>query len=110
MPRTVSASEAKNEFGGIMAWAQKNKDDVIVENRGQPNAVIMSFEAYKQVLELREKARREDALARLERLRARVRARNQDLTDRQAEAIAGELSREAVEKMIQKGKISYQGE
>ena len=50
MPRTVSASEAKNELGGIMAWARENKDDVVIDNRGQPNAVLVSFEEYQKIL------------------------------------------------------------
>ena len=109
MPRTVSATEAKYKLGGIMAWAQENKDDVIIESHGRPNVVIVSFEEYQRILNWRERARREDALARLERLRKRVSARNQDLSDEEAEAIADELSREAVNSLIQKGKISYQG-
>jgi prevent-host-death family protein len=109
MPRTISASEAKTRFGEMVAWAQNNQDDIIVESRGRPNAVIISFEEYQRILDLRERARREEALARLERLRKRVSDRNQDLTDEDVESIADELSREAVDSLIQKGKISVQG-
>ena len=109
MPRTVSATEAKDKLGGIMAWARKNRDDVIIESRGRPNAVIVSIEEYQRILNWRERARREESLARLERLRQRVSDRNQDLSDTEAEAIADEISREAVDSLIQKGKISYQG-
>jgi prevent-host-death family protein len=109
MPRTVSATEAKNKLGGIMAWARKNRDDVIIESRGQPNAVIVSIEEYGRILTWRERAKREEALARLERLRQRIGDRNQDLSDQEAGAIADEVSREAVAGLIQKGKISYQG-
>lgn len=109
MPKRVSASEAKTRFGEMLAWAQDNQDDIIVESRGRPHAVIISFQEYQRILDLREKARREDALARLERLRQRVSVRNRDLSEGEAGSIADDLSREAIERMIQKGTISYQG-
>jgi len=109
MPRRVSASEAKTRFGEMLAWAHDYQDDIIVESRGRPSAVIISFQEYQRILDLREKARREEALARLERLRQRVSARNKGLTEEEAESVADALSREAVESLIQKGAISYQG-
>jgi prevent-host-death family protein len=108
MPRTVSATEAKDKLGGIMAWVRKNDDDVIIESRGRPNAVIVSIEEYQRILAWRERARREEALARLERLRQRIGDRNQDLSDEEAVSLADEVSREAVDRLIRKGKISYQ--
>ena len=107
MSRTISASEAKTRFGELLAWARKNQDDIIVEHRGRPHAVIISFEQYRRIVELREKARQEEALARLERLRQRLGARNQDLTDEEAAAIADKLSREAMTNLIAQSKIAY---
>jgi len=54
------------------------------------------------MLDLREKARRQDALDKLERLCKQVSSRNQDLSDEEAESIADQLSREAVANLIQK--------
>lgn len=110
MPRTVSASEAKNELGGIMAWAQKNKDDVIIENRGQPNAVLVSFEEYQKILKLREDARRRELLSQIRQLRQEVQDRNQDLGKKEAIALADRFSREMVEDMVKEGKIRYEGQ
>ena len=109
MPRTVSASEAKTRFGEIMAWARENQDDVIVESRGRPNVVVISFEEYQRVVDLREKARREEILNRLERLSERVRARNQDLSEKEALALGDRFTREVIDEMIQEGKIKYEG-
>ncbi len=39
MPRTVSATEAKNRLGALIGWVQANQDDVIVETRGEPAVV-----------------------------------------------------------------------
>lgn len=102
MPRTVSASEAKRKFGEISDWATDAQDDVIVESHGQPKVVIISFEEYQHVLDRRERARREAALEELKAIRARVRARNQDLTTEQAFALSDELVREAVQRLDEK--------
>jgi len=110
MPRTVSASEAKTKFGAIVDWAAESKDDVIVESHGQPKVVIISFDAYQQVLKLREEARRQSALLRLRNLRDRVRARNQDLDEEQAASLAGRFSQEVVTEMADEGQVLYQGQ
>jgi prevent-host-death family protein len=38
----VSATEAKNRLASIITWVQDNQDEVIVENHGEPKAVIMA--------------------------------------------------------------------
>jgi len=108
MPRTVSATEAKTQFGSIVDWAIASKDDVIVESHGEPKVVIISFEEYRQVVKLREEARRESALRRLRSLRDRVRARNQDLDEAQAASLAGRFSQEVVAEMVDEGQVRYQ--
>ena len=110
MPKTVSASEAKNRFGAIVDWAVESQDDVIIESHGAPKVVIVSFEAYQEIERLREAARRQEALARLQRLRDQVVARNRDLTQEDADALGDRFSREAMADMAQEGKIAYQGE
>ena len=109
MPKTVSASEAKTRFGSIVKWAVESKDDVIVESYGEPKVVIVPFEEYERFVKLREEARRMEALARLEDLGERVRARNQDLSKEQADSLADRFTREVVEEMVQEGKIAYPG-
>lgn len=94
MPKTVSATEAKVQFGAIVEWAVEAQDDVVVERRGEPKAVIISYQEYQKVLALREQARREEALRRLRALREEVRARNTDLDEEQAMALAVRFSKE----------------
>lgn len=108
MPRTVSASQAKTRFGSIIKWAIEAKDNVIIESYGQPKVVIVPFETYQQLIELREKARREQALARLERLREKVRAGNRNLTEEQADSLAARFSRQVIGEMVNEGKIPYE--
>ena len=109
MPKTVSASEAKTNFGSLVNWAVDQGDDVIVESHGKPKAVIIPFEAYRSMLKLREEARRLDVLARLEALGERIRARNQDLSIEEAGSLAERAAQEIVDEMIAEGKIAYGG-
>ena len=87
MPKTISASEAKNSLGSVIEWAVENQDEVIVESRGKPKAVIMPFDDYEEYQQLREQARRRAVLARLEKLAETIGARNQDLTAETADAL-----------------------
>jgi prevent-host-death family protein len=107
MPKTISASEAKNSLGAVIEWAVENQDEVIVESRGKPKAVIMPFDDYEEYQQLREQARRRAVLARLEKLAEKTGARNQDLTAEAAEALADQFTREVINDMIAEGKVQY---
>jgi prevent-host-death family protein len=107
MLKKVSATEAKVNLGALINWARKNKEGVIIERRGQPEAVLLSYEAYQDI-QAQENERRKAALAELESLAMRAQARNQDLTPEEVDEIAGEISRETIERMIAEGKIKYQ--
>lgn len=54
-----------------------------------------------------EQARRE-AFEQLEALAERVRARNADLTAEEAEQLADEITRDAIQRMIDEGKVIFQ--
>ncbi len=110
MTKTVTASEAKNRLGALIRWALSHKQEVIVKSRGEPKVVIMPYPAYQAVVEMREQARREQALDQLKKLRRQVQARNQDLTEAQASQLADRLTRETVEEMVQEDKIHHQAE
>lgn len=111
MTKAVSASEAKNRLGSVVSWVLENEDEVIVENHGEPKVVIMSFTEYQKVKKLKEQERHRQALERLERVRERVRARNQDITtEDQAIEIADQFSREIINSLSEKGKIKLESE
>ncbi len=110
MPRTVSASEAKTQFGAIMEWTTRCKDDVIVESHGKPKAVIVSFEEYQKMAELREKARRQELLAQLQKLREETLAETGGMSEEEALALGDRLTREAIDRMIADGRVKYGGE
>lgn len=109
MPKTVTASEAKNKLGSIVGWVVDNQDEVIVESHGQPKAVIMSFDTYEELRVLKEAQRRRVALDQLRQLKNEVRIRNADIeTEEHAVALADRFVREVVDGMAADGKISFE--
>jgi prevent-host-death family protein len=109
MPKAVSASEAKNTFGSVVGWVLANQDAVIVESHGEPTVVILPFTEYERVQVLKERQRREEALATLRRLRDEVSARNQDLTDDEVDELADRATREAIDNLVRKGAVRFEG-
>jgi prevent-host-death family protein len=108
MPKTVSASEAKNRLGALIKWSQDNQDEVIIENRGVRTVALVPYEVYEQLVAFREQTRRQKALERLEKLKEQVQARNQDLTETQAAELGDQLTREVIEEMAAEGQIRFQ--
>ena len=108
MPRTVSASEAKNKLGSLMGWVRETHDEVIIESHGEPRVVIMSFTEYEMTRQLREQKRRGDALERMRQLQREVSARNADLAPEQVEELADRFSRDFVDDLAKEGKIKFE--
>ena len=108
MPRAVSTAEAKNKLPALIAWVREHEDAVVVENRGKPSAVLVSYTEYEAMQGLKERQRRQEAVEQLRRLRDQVSARNQDLTDEQVESIAEQTSRDVMQGLIDKGKVRFQ--
>ena len=47
---TVSATDAKNRFGGVLREVNQTDEPIVVEKDGKPVAVILSIEAYERLL------------------------------------------------------------
>jgi prevent-host-death family protein len=108
MPKTVSATEMQNRFGTIADWAVESEDDVIVESRGTPKVVLISFAEYQKLRQWREQERRQEVLQRIRALREEVRARNQDLTEESADALAEEIREKTLRRMVEKGDVTFE--
>jgi len=107
MPKTVSVSEAKNRLSAMMQWAVENNDQVIVESRGEPKAVILSYGEYEEFVLLRERTQRQEALERLQDIAGQVQTRNADLSGGETEQLADEISKETIQRMEKEGKIQF---
>lgn len=107
MPKTVSASEAKTQFGSMVDWVVEQKDEIIVQSYGAPRVVIVAFEEYEKLATLRKAEQRRQALAALEELRMQVSTRNHDVQEADAEALADRLAREAAQQLADQGAIHF---
>src|SRR5688572_27718996 len=91
-PQSIPATELKNRLGAVIQSAIKNKRDVIVSSRGVPQVAIVPFEEWQKLDEIRHQqeqaAERQKALQTWAKLRKQIRARNQDLTEAQAQQLA----------------------
>jgi prevent-host-death family protein len=99
MPRTVSSSEAQNNFGAMVQWAKDNVEGVIVERRGKPEAALISYEEYQAMLQLKEDERKRKAFEALEKLRQEVQRLNPDISAEEAYREAG-FSEEAIQSTL----------
>jgi prevent-host-death family protein len=108
MRKTVSVSEAKNQLSAVMDWAVESGEEVVIESRGEPKVVILSYKEYQEFLVLKEQARRKEALRQLEELAARMQARNADMSAEEVEQLADEITRETIQRMEMEGKITFQ--
>ncbi|MDQ3250258.1 MAG: type II toxin-antitoxin system Phd/YefM family antitoxin [Chloroflexota bacterium] len=107
MAKTISASEAKTNFGTIVNWAVQKNEEVIIQSYGEPKAVIISFAEFQKLAQLREQERRRQALAAMEQLRTEVSARNQDLSENQVDALADQVVRQSVQNLLGKKQDAY---
>jgi prevent-host-death family protein len=95
----VSATDAKIHLGALLEKAADHGEEVVIENRGRARAVLLGYDEYLRLQELKERERSRQALARLEALAGRVSSRNRDLTRVEAEALAGRFVSEVVDEM-----------
>jgi prevent-host-death family protein len=105
----VSTSQAKNQLSQLIQKTRSG-EEVIVERRGQPVAVILSYQNYQDLIALREKARRQKVLMQLRELAQEVQARNQGLTKEEIDQVADDIVREAIDGLMRKGAFLYESE
>jgi prevent-host-death family protein len=92
----MSISQAREQFSVVIKKAKQNQGDVIIENRGQAEAVIIPYSDYTLLQEAREKQRRQKAIEALKKLAQEVGARNTEMTTEEADQVADEVTREAI--------------
>jgi prevent-host-death family protein len=107
MTRTVTATEAKNRLGSVVRSVQLDGEPVIIESRGEPAAVISSYRDYEELQRFREEQRRQAVIAELRELKRRIDSRLPELSDEEVDRIADEITREAIDRLVEKGKIRF---
>jgi len=93
MNRTISSDDIRQQWDSIIEIT-KGGDDVIVEARGEPQAVVISPETYEELKKAQEKQRRAEDLEWLRDFEKRQLELNQDLTAEEVDEIAIRVGRE----------------
>jgi len=108
MSKTVSATDAKSRFGSLLDWTGETGDPVIVERRGRPVGVILSYKAFEELKEQQERLRRQEAMETLRRLEERLARRTPEITEEEAEQLADEAGRDMIQALIEKGLVRFE--
>jgi prevent-host-death family protein len=106
--KSASISETRQQLSALLNRVKKSREDVVIQNRGQAEAVIIPYADYALLQEAREKRRRQEAVAELRQIARDIEAQNEPLTDEEAAALADEVARETVENLKAQGKVTFQ--
>lgn len=104
MTRTVTATEAKNSLGELVKWSNDNRSAVVIQQYGQPKAVLMSYDDFVEYAAAQEASRRRSTLGEIRLILEGIRARNQELfPDDSAEELLREagFAEEVIEETIE---------
>jgi PHD/YefM family antitoxin component YafN of YafNO toxin-antitoxin module len=104
MTKIVSTREAGERLLELLE-SVAGGDEVVIERQGEPEFVILRA---ADVAELRDMQQRWEAFERLEAVRERVRARNQELTDEQAEDLADRAAHDAIDSLAERGVLRFE--
>ncbi len=80
MENTLSATQARVNFGEVMRQVVEQERPIIVERAGKPQVVILSIEAYERLIASQTGDKDELLLKQAKALRERIRARLGDDT------------------------------
>lgn len=105
---TASISETRQQLSSFLDRVKRNQEDVIIQNRGEAEAVIISMPDYALLQEAREKRRRQQAIAELKQLAAEIGHKNEDMSVAEVAEAADEISREAVRNLVSQGKVTFE--
>lgn len=106
--RTISVTTAREQFSSVINWAEQNQADVIVQNRGKTKAIIIPVVDYELLQEARALRKKRKAIEALKKVAQEVRAANPDVTSEEADRIGRDVTRDAVESLVAKGKIAFE--
>ncbi len=107
LSKLVSITEAKAKLSDLMAWTVENDEELIVQRRGVPTAVIIPFADYDQFKAAKEQNKRQVAIARIQEIATEAQ-RNHNMTAKEVDKLADEITREAIDSLVAKGEVTFQ--
>jgi len=108
--KTISATEAKTKLNAMVNATFKDNISIIIENHGQPTAVLISFSEFQKTQELKQKTARLEALERLRKTAVEVSARfDKAVVDQnQRQDISDNFSKDIIEDIAKSKKIKFE--
>ena len=106
--KSASVSETRQQLSALLKQIKKSRQDVIIQNRGEAEAVIIPYGDYALLQEAHEKQRRQQAIAELHQIARYLQAQNEPLTEAEVDSLAEEVTQEAVANLQATGKVTFQ--
>ena len=103
----VSITEAKSKLSSLVAWANNNDDAVVIQSRGNPQALIIPYTYRGDIEKLIEKKRRNEAIDLLYQVAAEVGEKNKNLSEKDAQKLADRFVREVINNMVKEKSIIF---
>ncbi len=97
--KTVSASEAKSRLGNVLTWVAQNNTSVIITVYGAPKGVLISYQEYQRMLQLRDQARKRTIWEEMESLRKEVSSQGHELSIKERYRLAG-MSEQVIQELV----------
>lgn len=101
--KTASVSETRQNLSALLNWIKGNRQDIIIQNRGAAEAVMIPFSDYELLQEARERRRRHRAITELRQIAQAVGERNANMPSAVVDELADEITREAIENLTTPG-------
>ncbi len=101
--KTASISETRQNLSALLNWIKGNRQDIVIQNRGEAEAVMIPFADYELLQEARERRRRQQAIAELRQIAQTVGDRNANMSPATAAELADAVTREAIKNLVAPG-------
>lgn len=97
MSVSVSSNEARSRLGRLLRLAAEKDENVVIEVRGQPKAVLVSYADYQELLRWKKSQQAISALEKIRAARESILERTAELSESDAYRLAGFGERAAEE-------------
>ncbi len=104
----ASVSETRQQLSQFLRVIKAGGEEVVIQNRGETEGVLISYEDYAVLQAARLRDRRQAAVDNLRRLAEENAIYNADLSEAEVEALADEVTRTAIDNLVKKGAIRFQ--
>lgn len=103
----ASVSETRRQLSQFLRAIKAGGEEVVIHNRGKAEGVLISYEDYAILQTARVRNQRQAALDNLQRLAEENAINNADLSEAEIDALADEVTRTAIDNLVEKGAIRF---